>query len=399
LILSLLSPFSLISIFETSSLSGKTVKMATPTNQAAWINEKNAKPLEVKEAPYTKPAANELVIKNAAVAINPMDWMLQETGHLAFTWIKYPFVLGADMAGEVVEVGSEVTRFRAGDRVLAMGCGSDQDRNNAAEGAFQKYAVVLEIFASPIPSTLAFPDAAVLPLGVSTAAAGLFQEDFLNLQLPTVPPQAPTGKALLIWGGSTSVGSNAIQLAAAAGYEVFTTASPKNFDYVKKLGASQVFDYNSKTIVKDLVTALKDKTVAGAYAIGVGSLSLCVDVISKTKGVKFVTDVGSTDIPTDKKLAGFTLIPFLLGTMSRGAALWVKTKRTGVRTKFVYASDIKKNSVSKSIYADFLPQALAEGRYLAAPEPQVVGHGLENVQEGFEQLKKGVSAKKLVVTL
>lgn len=65
----------------------------------------------------------------------------------------------------------------------------------------------------------------------------------------------------------------------------------------------------------------------------------------------------------------------------------------------VYASNIKKNSVSKSIYADFLPQALAEGRYLAAPELQIVGHGLENIQEGFAQLKKGVSARKLVVTL
>ncbi|OKL60417.1 hypothetical protein UA08_03979 [Talaromyces atroroseus] len=373
--------------------------MAVPTNQAAWINDKNAKPLEVKESPYPKPGPNELVIKNAAVAINPIDWLLQETGHLAFTWIKYPFIFGSDLSGEVAEVGSEVTRFKVGDRVLALGAGTDQDRNNAAEGAFQNYTVVMDIFASHIPSTLSYQDAAVLPLGLTTAAAGLFQEDSLNLQLPTVPPQAPTGKAVLIWGGSTSVGSNAIQLAAAAGYEVFTTSSPRNFDYVKKLGASHVFDYNSKAIVKDLIAALADRTVAGAYAIGVNSLPLCVDIIAKTKGVKFVSDVGSVDIPKDKKLSGFTLIPFLLGTMSRGASLWFKTKRTGVRTKFIYATDIKKTNVAKAIFEDFLPEALAEGRFIPSPEPLVIGQGLENIQSGYDQLKKGVSAKKVVVTL
>jgi NADPH:quinone reductase-like Zn-dependent oxidoreductase len=72
---------------------------------------------------------------------------------------------------------------------------------------------------------------------MSTAACGLFQEDHLALQRSSALPK-PTSKTLLVWGGSTSVGSNAIQLAVAAGYEVFTTASPKNFDYVKKLGAA-----------------------------------------------------------------------------------------------------------------------------------------------------------------
>lgn len=373
--------------------------MAAPTNQAAWINDKNAKPLEVKEAPYPKPGPKELVVKNAAVAINPMDWLLQETGHLAFTWLKYPFIFGSDLSGEVAEVGSEVTRFKVGDRVLALGTGTDQERNNPAEGAFQNYTLVQEIFTSHIPSTLSHQDAAVIPLGLTTAVAGLFQEDFMNLQLPSVPPQAPTGKTVLIWGGSTSVGSNAIQLAVAAGYEVFTTCSPRNFDYVKTLGASQAFDYNSKTVVKDVIAALKDKEVAGAYAIGVNSLPLCVDIVAKTKGVKFVADVGSVDIPKDKKLAGFALVPFLLGTMSRGASLWVKTKRTGVRTKFVYATTIKKTNLVKAIYEDFLPTALAESRFVPSPEAQVIGQGLENVQKGYDLLKKGVSAKKVVVTL
>jgi NADPH:quinone reductase-like Zn-dependent oxidoreductase len=79
--------------------------------------------------------------------------------------------------------------------------------------------------ASEIPDSILFESAVVIPLGCSTAALGLFQDAFLNLQFPTEPPQKPTGKMLLIWGGSSSVGSNAIQLAVAAGYEVITTAT------------------------------------------------------------------------------------------------------------------------------------------------------------------------------
>ena len=101
--------------------------------------------------------------------------------------------------------------------------------------------------ASEIPDSISFESAAVIPLGLSTAPAGLFQDDFLKLQFPTVPPQKQTGNTLLIWGGASSVGSNAIQLAIAAGYQVVTTASPKNFEYVKKLGASAVYDYNAAT--------------------------------------------------------------------------------------------------------------------------------------------------------
>lgn len=98
-------------------------------------------------------------------------------------------------------------------------------------------------------------------------------------------------KTLLVWGGTTSIGCNAIQLAIAAGYEVITTASLKDFDFVKKLGASQVFDYESKTIVDDLVHAFKAKTTAGTLSIGHGAAAACMDVLDKRKGDKFIAMV------------------------------------------------------------------------------------------------------------
>lgn len=89
-------------------------------------------------------------------------------------------------------------------------------------------------------------------MGVSVATKALFHRDFLALDLPSAS-SSPKGETVLIWGGSTSVGSNVIQLAVAAGYEVITTASPGRFEYLRGLGASQVFDC---TYYPFIVTAL-----------------------------------------------------------------------------------------------------------------------------------------------
>ena len=331
------------------------------------------------------------MVQNHAVAVNPLDWMIQVAG--VFRWIKYPFVLGSDLAGEVVEVGKDVTRFNAGDRVLGHAVGSDKKRNASAEGCFQNYTVLLEHMAAPIPSTMSYERAAVLPLGLSTAACGLFEQDQLALQRPSASPN-PTGKTLLVWGGSTSVGSNAIQLAVAAGYEVITTCSPRNFAYVKKLGASQPFDYHSKTVVKDIIEALKGKTIAGAIAIGIGSAEPCVGIVHACKGNKFVAM--ATPAVSFENGMTFQVIRKLVTT---SVSLQVKTRLRRIRTKFIFGSSLMDSGVGKAIYVDFLPEALATGRYAAVPEPHVVGNGLESLQPALDAQMGGVSARKVVVTL
>ncbi|WP_250031141.1 hypothetical protein [Paractinoplanes maris] len=87
----------------------------------------------------------------------------------------------------------------------------------------------------------------MLPLGVSAAACSLFQSSHLGLRHPAAGAP-PTGETVLVWGGSTSAGSNAIQLAVAAGYDVITTASPRNADRLADLGAARVFDYRSPAV-------------------------------------------------------------------------------------------------------------------------------------------------------
>ncbi len=71
----------------------------------------------------------------------------------------------------------------------------------------------------------------------------------------------------------------------------------------------------------------------------------------------------------------------------------------GVGAKFIMASNVDDKELNQAIFADFLPQALAQGKYVTAPEPEVVGKGLELVSAALDLLKKGVSAKKLVVSL
>lgn len=344
--------------------------MASTTNTAAWLTAEKTVPLEIKPAPLGIPGEGEILVKNHALAINPIDGDLQYNPQPYFN-LKYPTVLGCDVAGEVVAVGPHVTRFQIGDRVLGNTSGFLTKRIEA--NGFMAYTVLETNLASHIPDAISYERAVVIPLGLSTAAAGLFQDNYLALQPPTSPAQRPTGKTLLVWGGATSVGSNAIQLAVAAGYAVVATASPKNFDYLKTLGAGQLFDYHSPSIINDLVAFFKDKTSAGALdCIGLAEAQpLVLEVMSKiVAGTKFVATVKPA-LPTPE----------------------------GVYSKHIYATLIKDNHVGKDVYEDFLPVALEAGTFIPAPEPLVAGKGLESVQVAVDLLRSGVSARKIVVTL
>ena len=374
--------------------------MPTPNNSALWPPAKRAA-FRSGPAPYTRPGPKEVVLRNRAVAVNPFDRLMQTVGDLITSWIRYPFIVGSDVAGEVVEIGSEVTRFRVGDRAVGFAAGADPKRNKAAEGAFQHYSVVLEHMAAPLPESVSFEAASVLPLAISTAACGMFQEDFLAMAHPCLD-NGKTGQTLLVWGGSTSVGCNAIQLAVAAGYEVVTTCSPRNFEFARELGACAVFDYNSPTVVRDLIAALKGRRMAGALAIGAGSAKACVDILAACEGTRFVAMATPAatfdDVPAGRGRL-VRLIPVLARIISGGIAVALKGRRTGVRSKMIWGSALISNNVGPMLFASFLPDALASGRYRAVPRHSVVGHGLDCIPTALDRQRKGVSATKLVVTL
>ncbi|KAI4243759.1 MAG: hypothetical protein LQ352_006973 [Teloschistes flavicans] len=339
------------------------------SNTAAWLVGEKMNPLEIKAAPYTSPGQNEIVVKNAALAVNPADHMGQASNFFSY---PYPFILGEDVAGEIVEVGASVASFKKGDRVLGFALGSVSYRKE--EGAFQQYTVLQPQLTSIIPNSLSFERAAVIPLCLATAAVGLYDQDHLHLEHPSLTPK-PMGQIVLIWGGASCVGSNAIQLALASGYSVFTTASSKNFEYVRKLGAAQVFDYTEPTVASEVIAALEGKKIAGVFdAVGAyGAFESCLDVVGRSSftGKRFV----STVRPPPEKLPD------------------------GVEAKFALSGSIKDNEICKATFGTFVPQALAEGKFVAAPDPYIVGKGLEHVQAGLDLVGKGMSASKAVITL
>jgi len=310
-------------------------------------------------------------------------------------------VLGWDVAGEVVATGQNVTRFKQGDRVVGLAAGQDKSVNEPAEGAFQTYTLLRDHMVTPIPAAMTYEQASVLPLAVSTAACGLFQADQLGLTLPTEIVR-PTGEIVLVWGGSTSVGSNAIQLARAAGYEVITTASPRNHAYVHDLGAMKAFDYKSSTVVRDIVRALQGRTLAGALAIGAGSAAACIDIAGASRGKKFVA-VASPPVSFDDAPAGGGNRLWLAGKLVRLVigylGMMLRARRRGVRFKFINGSSLLDDGLGRTLWSEYLPRSLASGRHRAVPEPFVAGVGLSAIPEALAMQKKGVSAKKIVVTL
>jgi NADPH:quinone reductase-like Zn-dependent oxidoreductase len=345
----------------------------THDNSALWLPKRGAR-FEVGPAPYTPPAAGEVTVRVRAVAVNLVDAIPGLAYRVIMPWLTFPAIVGGDVAGEVIEAGPGITRLQPGDRVLGMAAGVERSRNRAAEGAFQKYTVLMQNMVSPIPDELSFEQAAVLPVTLSTAATGLFQQDHLALPLPVIDP--PDRKeTVLVWGGSTSVGSNGIQLARCAGYRVIATASPRNFGYVGSLGAAAAVDYHSRTAEVEIVRELGDSPLAGILAIGSGSLPAALSIASKVPGRKRVA----------------TAQPQLIRLRT------ALHRSQGIHVSGIWGGTLKDNEVGPGIYADFLPAALASGAYRAAPEALVVGEGLEQIPSALDQLRKGVSARKLVV--
>jgi NADPH:quinone reductase-like Zn-dependent oxidoreductase len=347
----------------------------TSENTALWLPKRGGR-FEVGPAPYTRPGANEVVVRTRAVGLNLVDGIPGFAYRLILPWLTFPAVVGGDVAGEVVEVGLGVDRLRVGDRVLGHALGLERSQNRAAEGAFQRYVVLMAHMVCPIPDTLSFEQAAVLPLQLSTAATGLFQQDGLGLAFPKADP-VERGETVLVWGGSTGVGSNAIQLARNAGYRVVATASARNFDYLRSLGAAATIDRNSPAAVDEIVAAIGEGPLAGSLAIGNGSLPKVMRVAARAPGSKRVSSAAPG---------------LITNILALGAP-------RGVRVSGIWGGSLKDNEVGPAIYRDFLPAALASGAYRAEPKAEIVGQGLGAIPQGLHRLRKGVSAKKLVVTL
>ncbi|KAJ5357430.1 hypothetical protein N7541_004588 [Penicillium brevicompactum] len=359
-------------------------------NEAAWITAPAAYPFTVQSAPRPKPGAGEVVIRNSAVAINPVDWKIQSLGRYLN---KYPFVLGEDAAGVIEEVGSGVTRFKKGDRVIAHCNGlMTQDPMN---GGFQLYPVVIEALVAKLPDSITFQQGVVLPLAISTACAGLYREDYLNLPLPAIEGQKQTSQTILIWGGASSVGATAIQLAVASGLTVVTTASVGNHELVKSLDAHFVFDYKSSSVVEDIADALRNTKFVGVYdAIGEDSsfepISKILDELDTTVDLASVLPCENTTERFAPKYGMFSAYFY--------SAVQVADMVESPVLAYSIIQDPHK-AIGDWIWGEYVSKALENGSLKPEPAPFVVGNGIKDIQHGLDVQKKGVSAKKVIITL
>lgn len=216
-----------------------------PTTFRAFQYEKHGEdPLaEIKLNPAAthKPLEpTQVRIKIRSAAVNPIDYKLVPYG-AAFlpkpATPENPLRIGFDLAGVVVEVGSgDVKGFQVGDEVFSM-----PGLENF--GSFAEYINVDVKYVAPKPKNLSFNEAAGVPLAGQTTYQALVK--YGNLQ---------SGQRVLVLGGSSGTGAFAIQLAKALGAFVITTASHRNVELVKSLGADQVIDYTQEKWV-DVIDA------------------------------------------------------------------------------------------------------------------------------------------------
>ncbi|KAK8000830.1 GroES-like protein [Apiospora marii] len=375
-------------------MAGPTVTTPQPKNMAAWLTSPKSRPFRVAEAPVPVPGPDEVLVRVRAVALNPVDWFIQNMGIIVPAEGGYPAIIGCDLAGEVVSVGTNVSgSFAPGDRVCGLAGG--HEAGDFTSGAFQLYAKADRGLLARIPDGVAYAQAAVLPLGLCTAATGLFQEDAMALPLPGTNAATATTdknghkKVLLVWGGRTSVGSCAVQLAVAAGFDVATTASARNHDYCRGLGATWVFDYHGdgeREVEDEIVEALKGRECVGVFdAWSRGSIAQCARVLLK------LDENGSVG-------GGRKVVQTVLPSAEQVG----EEVPSGVEIGYTYGTTLVHNEVGPAIWGKWVPEALATGALQCKPDPEVVAKGLEGIQTACDIGAKGwgtTSSPKLVVEL
>lgn len=280
------------------------------SNKAAYQKTHKSRPFAIEPAPMPSPKPHQIVIKTHAIGINPADAAVQNAG-LVYDADAHPVILGFDIAGEVRAIGDQVTRFEVGDRVCAFSIdmGSlGEVESKPAHGAFQLYCVANAELAARVPENVESSEAAVFPSSLSTAAWALFTKETMALDLPPVDGSAASnGKVVVVWGGSSVVGSCAIQMAHLAGYTVIVTSSELNFEHCRSLGAEHVFDYKSPSVVDDIVAACKatGKECAGAFVAYYNNDSTiaCSRIVSQLSGSKIVGTVVPPQHPAPEGVA------------------------------------------------------------------------------------------------
>lgn len=187
------------------------------------------------DQPVPQPRAGEILVRNRATSVNPVDSAVREGYGSAYFeakgMVKLPFIPGRDVAGVVVEIGPGVSTFAVGDDVWA----------GTLSGGSAEYVAVPAEWAARLPTTLSPLPAASMPYVALTAWTALVKHARLT-------PENTSGKKIIVPRGAGGVGSFAIQLLKAWGAHVATICSASNIDLVRSLGADIVLDRATQSV-------------------------------------------------------------------------------------------------------------------------------------------------------
>lgn len=205
--------------------------------------------LRYEDAPRPEAGPGEVLIRVHAASVNPVDWKVRAGYAKDRLKYKMPFIPGWDVSGVVEAVGSGVSRLKVGDEVYSR---PDISR----DGTYAEYVVVKESEVALKPKSIDHVHAAAIPLAALTAWQALFDGAKLS-----------AGQTVLIHGAAGGVGTFAVQFAKMKGARVIATASKKNHEFLRSLGADELIDYNTtkfEDVVRDVDVVLD--TITGETA-------------------------------------------------------------------------------------------------------------------------------------
>lgn len=248
------------------------------------------------------------------------------------------------------------------------------------DAAFALYTVVPADKAAILPESIPFTEGVVVPFALEAAVCALSVKQpgtampgvatpALGLPYPSLEP-TPSSKTLIVYGGSSSVGSMTTQLATAAGLNVISIASARNFAFSRSCGAVEVLDYHDASFVEKVVEAAEK---LGQEIVGI------FDAIA-------TPETYANDLAILAKLGGGHL-----------ACVHPPPSNVpeNVKAGMIFAVD----DIATPVWRDYVTPALQEGKLKCLPPPTIIGKGLEKIQEALSKSEAGVSAAKLVVEL
>ena len=235
--LALLLACTLVTVF--------TVDAAETMRAAVIVNGKT----EMRNLPVPAPQQGQVRIKVHAAGVNPVDWKIA-----GFNRGPTEQIAGRDFSGVIDAIGPDTSGWHSGDAVIGMAA--------QGSGSYAEYALAAATAIAAKPINMSFEEAAGIPVVGETAWRAMV----------TVGDVQP-GQKVLIHGGAGGVGSSAVQVARARGAYVIVTASPRNNDFLKTIGADEIIDYNTTRFedhVKELDLVLNTVDAdTGARSIGV----------------------------------------------------------------------------------------------------------------------------------